>query len=75
MRILSVIMCYLSYLLAFYAVFLLSLKVSDYGSGFLIHSKLECLGIAAAIVLQIISRQIKPKIATREDGRTVTKHL
>lgn len=75
MRILSLVTYYLSYLLAFYAVFFMLLKLSDYRIGFLMHSKLECIAIITAIVLRIISRKLKPKIAKQEDGRTITKHL
>lgn len=75
MRILSFVAFYLSYLVAFYAVFSIALKLSHYGWAFFSHSKIEIFALLLAIVLRVISSKLKPKIPQQEDGRTVTKHL
>ncbi|SOD11750.1 hypothetical protein [Pedobacter xixiisoli] len=75
MRILSLVTYYLSFLIAFYAVFSMVLKLSHYGWTFLSHSKMEIFTVALAIVLRVISSKLKPKIPQQEDGRTITKHL
>ncbi|RYG11775.1 MAG: hypothetical protein EOO07_20060 [Chitinophagaceae bacterium] len=75
MRILSLVTYYLSFLVAFYAIFSMVLKLSHYGWAFLLHSKIEIFAVVLAIVLRIISNKLKPKIPRQEDGRTVTKHL
>ena len=75
MRALSFVIYYLSFLLGFYAVFSVALKVSSYGGRFFAHSLTEFLVLAFAIALLIISKMIKPKIKRDENGRTITKNL
>lgn len=75
MRILSLVTYYLSFLIAFYAVFSAILKLSHYGWPFLSHCKIEIFAVALAILLRVISNKLKPKIPQQEDGRTITKHL
>ena len=75
MRILSLATYYLSFVVAFYAVFSIILKLSYYGLTAVSHCKIEFFAVALAIVLRIISNKLKPKIQRQEDGRTITKHL